>query len=400
MTFLLLWLRHEFRVRWRGLAVLALLVAFSTATVLAALAAARRGESALDRLRAVTLPADVKVLNQDPEFDWDLVRRLPGVAAVAPLLTSALYVEGVELGWTSSAPAGAGIWQGIEQPILLDGRLPDPARADEVAALPRFMERYGKHVGDTITIILNRPQDVDLLLEAGETGSARIRARGPRVSARIVGVIRSPLFADPSDGEAVIIPSPGLFTRYRANLTGTRNLSFSSGLVRLEDGAAGVADFRRRLAEATGPPDIKIDDLSVRHDESNRLLAYEAAVLRVFALAALAAAIVMIAQFTARLTELSRAELRALRAAGLGPRRTAAAAAAGPAAAVPGALLGTATAAVASAWLPIGAAAAFEAHPGLDVDWLVLAPALLIVPPRDRRWLRLVRAARDGSPAD
>ncbi|GIH22832.1 hypothetical protein Aph01nite_11420 [Acrocarpospora phusangensis] len=378
MTFLLLWLRHELRVRWRGLAVLALLVAFSMATVLAALAAARRGESALDRLRAVTLPADVQVLTQDPSFDWDLVRSLPGVAAVAPFLTTPFYVEGAELGWNSTPPAGSGVWQGVERPVLLDGRLPDPARADEVVVLPRFLERYGKRVGDSLTIILHHPEDVDLLPDADTT---RIRARGPRVTARIVGVIRSPQFTDPSDGEAVVIPSPGLFTRYPANFLGTGGVTFTNALVRLQGGASGVADLRRRLTELTGPSRLKVRDLSLVYRDRDRLVAYEAAVLRAFALAALAAAAFMIGQYAARLTDVSRAELRALRAAGLGPRRAAGVAAAGSAvAAVPGTLLGVAGAGVASIWMPIGAAAAFEPAPGLDADWLILLPALLIVP--------------------
>jgi hypothetical protein len=44
------WLRLDFPRRWRSLAVLGLLIAVSSATVLTAVASARRGESALQRL--------------------------------------------------------------------------------------------------------------------------------------------------------------------------------------------------------------------------------------------------------------------------------------------------------------------------------------------------------------
>jgi hypothetical protein len=66
---LLAWLRLELRRRWRSLTVLALLIALSTGTVAIAVAGARRGDSAAERLSARTLPATATVLPNDPSFN-------------------------------------------------------------------------------------------------------------------------------------------------------------------------------------------------------------------------------------------------------------------------------------------------------------------------------------------
>ncbi|GES22881.1 hypothetical protein Aple_057800 [Acrocarpospora pleiomorpha] len=363
---------------WRAHVALIVLIACALATVLAAAAGARRGASAQERLRIDALPADILVQSQIPDFDWDRVRAMPGVAAVAPLAVSALTVQGVQLWWDSAPPAGAEIWRSIERPVVLAGRLPDPARADEVVVLPRFVEIYGKGVGDTVVIQLSTPEEVDLVGDsAGSPGG-----HGPKIVARIVGVIRSPYFVDPSGGRGTLLPSPGLFLTYEENFMGVdRRGGFTIALVRLTDGEAGLPAFREAFAALTDRPVVKIDSLAEIRRDANRLLGYEATVLIALGLAALAAAALIVAQFTARLTGAAIPELQRLRASGLTPGQAVIAAALGPAlAGVLGAALGVAGAAAASPWMPIGSAAAYEPRPGFDLDWAVLLPGLLGVP--------------------
>ncbi len=78
------------------------------------------------------------ISNTDPRMDWDRGRALPGVEAVAPYAIAGLYVDDVPLNWFSVPPADAVLWRDVERPVLLAGRLPDPARADEVVVQHRY----------------------------------------------------------------------------------------------------------------------------------------------------------------------------------------------------------------------------------------------------------------------
>src|ERR1700729_4214516 len=82
MLIALTWLRLDGLRRWRSLAVLALLIALATATILTSIAGARRGQTAFDRLWARTLPATATVLPNQPGFDWARVAALPEVTAL------------------------------------------------------------------------------------------------------------------------------------------------------------------------------------------------------------------------------------------------------------------------------------------------------------------------------
>src|SRR6266516_4234884 len=380
MRITLTWLRSELRRRWRSLLVLALLVALATATVLAAVAGARRGESAFGRLWARTLPATATVLPNQPGFDGAKVRALPEVSALSKFPVAFGFALDCCAGAsTGFPPADSEITRTLERPVMLAGRLFDPRRVDEVLVTPKFVASYGRGVGDTLTLHLPSPQQAN----AGYDGSTG-PPRGPIIVARIVGVGRTPwgVDADSPGQSGGVLASPALFTHYRANIMGTSGQTYINALVRLKGGAAAIPAFRADLARVTGRSDIDVwNNLANFGEPTRKVTGYEAACLLAFALAALAAAVFLVGQSVARYVSATVADLQVLRAVGMTPRQAVAAASAAPfLAAAAGATAGFAGAVVASRWMPIGLASIVEPHPGLDVDWLVLGTGWAIAP--------------------
>jgi hypothetical protein len=371
------WLVLELRRRWRSLVVLTLLVALSAGVVLTAVAGARRGASALDRLLAQTRPATLAVLPTTPGFDWDAVRAIPGVTALSEFGTAPVEVDGefAELSFDLHPEA-------VEVPAVLAGRLPDPARADEAVITPAYTEAFGVDVGDSVRLALADP---DVIAAQAIATADPPRPAGPVLDVRIVGVVRSFVLSDRPGDVPGIRPSPGLLAQYRPHLVGPPGTELLQALVRLDGGAAAVPAFQAALVEATGRTDISYFDLSAQHLKIGRTLAFESAALLAFGLAALAAATVLVGQAVARYTSATAADLRVLRALGMPRRLATVAAAAGPAlAGAAGSALGAVAAGAASAAFPFGTAAGFEPRPGVDVDALVLgaggaALALLVL---------------------
>jgi FtsX-like permease family/MacB-like periplasmic core domain len=381
MRITLTWLRIDSRRRWRSLLVLALLVALATATVLAATAGARRGQSAVERLWTGTLPTTVTVLPNQPGFDWAKVRALPEVAAVSEFpVTFGFQVACCPDAGTGFPPIGDEYGRTIERPVMLAGRVFDPARADEVIVTPQFAQHYHKGVGDTLTLMLASKKQANEQYD-GTTGPPQ----GPVVKARITGVARSPWLSIGADGPGAtggVQASPALYAHYQANIFGDNGQNYINALIRLKGGTAAIPAFRADLARVSGRSDIDVWKNRENFGKAvERITGYEAACVLAFALAALVAALFLVGQSVARYTSATVADLLVLRAVGMTPRQAVASATAPPLlAAAAGSTLGVVAAIVASRWTPIGFASYDEPHPGISADWLVLGPGWLLGP--------------------
>jgi hypothetical protein len=378
---ILTWLRLEVRRHWRSLLVLALLVALATATVLAAAAGARRGQTAFGRLWASTLPATITVLPNQPGFDWDRIRTLPEVAALTefPVNNQPFVLTCCPQTRVGFTPTGDNFGRTIERPDLLAGRMFNPARADEVIVTPQFAHFYHMGVGDVVTMHLASPEQVN------EHWDGTTKPLGPAIRARIVGVGRTVFGSSTEDGPPTaggVQASPALYARYRANIMGTNGKVYINALIRLKGGAAAIPAFRADLARVTGRSDIDVwNNREYFGGPIERTARYEAACLLAFALAALAAALFLVGQSVARYTSATVADLQVLQAVGMTPRQAVGSAVAPSAlAAAAGSTFGVAAAVAASRWMPIGIATYSEPHPGVSADWLVLGPGWLLAP--------------------
>jgi FtsX-like permease family len=383
VTLITAWMRLELKRRWRSLAALALLVALSTGTVLTAVAGARRGETSFARLWARSSPATATLLANKPHFAWNKVRDLPEVAAIGLFPVSGYNIVGYPVATENSQfPLANSQWlRTIEHPVVLQGRLVNPRRVDEVDVTGLFPRYYHKGVGSRLTIRLASPQQID----QGHNPYDGYPALGPKIRVRIVGVVRSPWFADSVGSRGGVILSPAVFARYRANIIGSHGDTFVNALVRLKGGQAAIPRLHADLVRLFPKLDIQIwNNLVVFGVPLERDLDYEAACLLAFGLAALAAAIFLVGQSVARYSAACVTDLQVLRASGITPREASAAAAAGPfLAGLAGATLGVVAAIVASGWMPIGAASLEEPSPGVSADWPILiggwVAALLLV---------------------
>jgi hypothetical protein len=385
MAPVLSWFRLDLRRRWRSLLVLALLVAVAAGTVMTAVAGARRGATAVDRLLDLTLPATAVVQPNQPGFDWEAVRALPEVEALTTLVLTGDY--GIE-----ELPADAEVaryplggdeaMRSIERPVVLEGRLPDPSRADEIVIGPTFRDRYGLDVGDTLTLRLYAPETLDSMHSAD---GAVVEPDGPVVEARIVGLVRSPaqlLSGDEGPGTAGgLLTSPGLVSQYEANFLGASGQGIVNAVVRLDGGEAALADFKTGLERVSGRSDIALWNLAEEARHVRDVTDFEADALLAFAVAAGVAAAFLVGQAVVRFAAATAADVDLLSAVGMTPRQTAWAGTAGPlAAGVVGAALGTAGAVLASRWFPIGTAALYEPAPGTDIDPPVMVVGAVAVP--------------------
>jgi len=397
---------HELRTRWRGWAILILLVAVAGGAVLTAAAGALRTDSAYPRFLKTSRAADVLVAPDNAGlegYDWALAR-LPGVEAVAPVAGLDLTPLGhssLAMRTTNvMAPADGQLGRLVEVPKLLAGRMPAPGREGEIAVDQRGAAMMGLRVG---SVLLMRAEP-----ESPPPGASRTNQSPPRprlLRERVVGIMvtrGSVLPVNEQDKGPTIITSLALYHRL-----GDRYVGYSGAYVKLRPGIspqafAHQAQLLTRKFPATGGH-VFVADESTQAAAVQRAIRPAAIALAIFALVLAVTALLIVGQAAARLLATSSMNNPALAALGItrGQRMAMGLADVGVTAAA-GAAAAVAVAVAASPLMPIGAARLAEPDPGVSADATVLVAgataivALLVARVVWPAWRLISPGARGG----
>jgi ABC-type lipoprotein release transport system permease subunit len=363
------WARSELRRGRRANVALVMLIALSGAVVLTAAAGARRTDSAFRRFMQTSNLADVQVqysteADVDQEVE-DAFRAHPDVEVVAPLYFTFGANEASDYDLLIVSGPDPALFRQIDRPRVLEGRVPDPAAADEVLINPFVQEDLGVRVGDRIELETFAPET-----DFEDPSSEPIP--GPTADVEVVGIGTLPYDAA-DDTFGLIVATPAYYEQYA-----TRAMGFGPSLdVTVRDGA-DAESVAEEVAEPFAFDELFLspaEDLEAKVHDGTRALVVG---LWAFTGVAGVAFLIACAQATRRRLEATDGDQLALRSVGLGRVDRALAA---TMTVVPMVVVGCALAALvaipASALMPIGAPGRAEPDPGIHVDLTVLAGGAL-----------------------
>ena len=231
--------RSELRRRWLSLLFLAVIVAVVTATVLAAVAGARRTSTVLDRFLGGTAAHDLHATVLSPDFALEPGRvdrlrqelaRLPGVETVSAMMVAVVGVSGTQYDFGIVASPDGAYYRDIDRPIIVDGRLPSLDAVDEIAVNETAAAQFGLGVGDVFSgPAFDPPAIAGFLADEPIT----VVPNGPTVSATVVGVVRmgDELSIRPQSVNPGAIASPAFF-RVHADRVGFGVTQYALGVDR------------------------------------------------------------------------------------------------------------------------------------------------------------------------
>ena len=381
----------DLRHRWATALGLAVLVAVLGGIVLATAVGARRTSSAYDRLLDAANPPELLVSptgeqGSDPAPFYRALASLPGVRRIGLMAGIPLVPEaGTPSERLADALEGIGViasldgpWgSDIGLPKMLEGRMPDANRADEIFVSERFAAAVDLEVGDHIDGVLMTQSDTDI---AGRVAT-RDEGRPIRLTVTGIGVLYDEVvpFSDLNETGSILATAP------LAAMVDRGDWNFEGAFIDAEPGtdlAELTATIRAMSDEedlGTGGP-VFVSDQASAARQVNDAMRPLAVALAVAATAIGLVALLVVGQAVTRASRESPTEIYALRAIGSRPSdrvafvlgRAAIVGAVGAAGAV---LVAVAL----SGRFPIGVARVAEPDPGLHVDSTALSVGAAVI---------------------
>jgi hypothetical protein len=381
-----------FRQRRGAYLSLVLLIGLVGGLSLGALAAARRTESSFPTFLASTHPSNLSLatalwnpaLGYTTGYNGALVARIARLPLVKRAESySGIYSEPIGANGQPTAAASKanfdvigsvdGLYFNQDRVTVVQGRMADPTRANEIMMTVSAADALGLHVGQTVTW----GTYTDAQFESAANALPPLHERLTLVGTVVVNnaVVQDQIDAD---GPAPVILTPAL-TRRLDNCCSNYTFTY----LQLDQGSRDVPAVEAEL-ERVIPSKLPYDiyDTSIDVTKAQNAIEPEAIALGVFGLIAGLAAILIAGQVIGRQLGFWAQEERTLRALGADPVMTAGDGLLGiMGAVVVGTLLAVTVAVTLSPLAPLGPVRPYYPDPGVAFDWTVLGlgAAVLVV---------------------
>ncbi|MFI5047803.1 MAG: FtsX-like permease family protein, partial [Acidimicrobiia bacterium] len=404
--------RSLFGRRWFGTLAVVLLIGIAGGAVLAALAGARRTESAYPRLLDATAAADLTVGTQGfGAVSAAEIAKLPQVAKVGRLVAFGIAARPEHGGlpsdlgpaFAAAGPNGVELYQ-LDKLQMVEGRLPRPDRVHEVAVNEIFARRQRLQVGDTYHADFFNYQELQAagghVDTKGHTPTQEeIDAVFVPVDLTVVGIgrPRGDLLVNENQDQSGIFLTPAFARKFASKIF------FEGVAVKLRDPAHDLGAYEAAARKQF--PDLNLDFQTTQAAAATfgQVVSPYADALRLFAAVVALTGLLIVAQALVRLVSADAADGPALAALGsTRSQRVLVSVARAAAVAILGATVAVIVAALASPLFPLGRARLADPALGFHVDWFVLGVglplivAVLVAPSVLAAW-RIARRGREAA---
>ena len=296
--------RAELRRRWRAWLALALIVGAFAGTVEAAAAGARRTDAAYPSLLAWSDAPDLLVFSFSGasqtfgRFSPQAVEAVPQARQAAIL---AGYLVASPAAAQVIAPESTMVPGRFWRRRILSGRLPNPARPDEVDISFTLAQAAHLGVGDTLRATLLTP--------AG---------RPVPLAFRVVGIDAAASEFPPQTGTGTdtVWATPAFYRAHRSGLN-----TYLGVALRLRHGTADLAAVQRELSRLSGGKYVQSYPLATQAVNTERSIHLQAVALWLVAGLLAVISVLVLGQLLARMSFLDSVEYRTLRALGISRAR-------------------------------------------------------------------------------